>query len=150
MSNQEKLQSYIARLRSGTSGMKLLNSAKDKSLLVAMKTAKDLHVRGSRVAPDALFVNSLEQKLLVMNKENEVVHVHMHMWQIVPLVGTVALITIFSWRILKPNRDINSGKVLTPSETYVVEGLGSDQMPTLTPQTDFSAQAHPLSASASR
>lgn len=130
--------------------MNLLNSAKNKDLLVAMKSARDLHVRSSEPAADALFINSLEQKLLLMNKEREVVQVHMHMWQIIPLVGTVALITIFSWRILKPNRDITYGKVLTSSETYIVEGLGSDQMPTLTPKTDFSAQALPLSASASR
>lgn len=59
--------------------MNLLNSAKNKDLLVAMKSARDLHVRSSEPAADALFVNSLEQKLLLMNKEREVVQVHMHM-----------------------------------------------------------------------
>ncbi len=142
MSNQEKLQSYIACLKNGTSAIATLNSSKNTNLTLAMKAARDMHVRSTSSKADALFVNSLEQKLLLMNAESEVIHVRSVAWQIIPMVGAVALITLFSWKVLKPARDIKSGQEAgTVGDSYITEEYVGDKAPLSVPKADFSAAA---------
>lgn len=113
--------------------MSLVNAAKDRELTIAMKTARDLHARSAKPKADAFFVNSLEQKLLVMNEEEHGIQIHTWTWQFIPVVGAVALVTILSWKIVKPHRDISYGKEGGNVQQAFIEEPGSEQLSVLSP-----------------
>lgn len=118
--------------------MGLVNDAKNRELTIAMKTARDLHTRSKKPKADALFVNTLEEQLLVMNEAGRGIHIHSWTWQFIPVVGAAALVTILSWKMLKPHRDISYGKEGGKSvQTYVIEEPGNSLKPVLSPQVDF-------------
>lgn len=115
--------------------MSLVNAAKDRELTIAMKTARDLHARSAKPKADAFFVNSLEQKLLVMNEEDHQIQIHSWAWQFIPVVGAAALVTILSWKIMKPHRDISYEKEGGNIQQTFIEEPGSEQLSVLSPHT---------------
>lgn len=117
--------------------MEVLNGSKNRDLTVAMKAARDFHVRSVKPKADAMFVNTLEKRLLLINEEGTVSETTW-MWQVIPVIGAAALVTMFSWRILKPSRDIRyekkEGETL---QSYILEEPGADWRRALTPIQKF-------------